>query len=230
MELPSVDFNHMKNINMREKIWGLSSSQRLCSGISAGTVDVCLVLWKGQAVAGSRQPLGWMQCLFAGVALCLVQPSVTKGCAAKHPLWLQMKSDLWLEEFWVLFLEKSGYGEGEKSCDGGLVLCDRCTAAPLPLRTAQEAFGTCGAAGAIPARSHSYLEGENRAQWGYLNNMGWVYKSPAWAAVLSVLSVAPFCSVSCSRALSLHGPRLLFLLHISPKVWPAASCSSPFPR
>lgn len=85
-----------------------------------------------------------------------------------------------LEKFKVFFLEKSGHGEGEKSCDGGLVLCDSCAAAPLPLRMVQEAFGNCGAAGAITALSHSYLEGENRAQWGYLNNMGWVNKS-GWA-------------------------------------------------
>lgn len=44
----------------------------------------------------------------------------------------------------------------------------------------QEAFGNCGAAGAITALSHSYLEGENRAQWGYLNNVGWVNNS-GWA-------------------------------------------------
>lgn len=39
---------------------------------------------------------------------------------------------------------KGGHGEGEKSCDGGSVLCDRCTAAPLPLTIVQEAFGNHG--------------------------------------------------------------------------------------
>lgn len=71
-----------------------------------------------------------------------------------------------LEKFSALFLEKSGHGEGERSCDGGLALCDRCSAAPLPLRAVLEAFGDCGAAGAIAALSNSYLEGETRAQWG----------------------------------------------------------------
>lgn len=117
-------------------------------------------------MAGSRQPLAeCSSCLleflcalfsFSHLSPRDVQPS---PCAAPDGVWPLLE---------IVFIpgKKSGRGEGERSCDGVLVQCDRCAAAPVPLRRVLEASGNCGAAGAIPALSHSYLEGENRAQWG----------------------------------------------------------------
>lgn len=215
MELLWV-FNHMKNTKMREKIWGLSSPQRLCSGISAGTVGACLVVWKGQSVAGSRQPLGWMQRLFAGVPLCLVQlqPSVTKGCAAKYPVWLQTESDLCWRSSAFYSWKRWAWRRGEVLWwwVGAVWQMYCCSSAS---HDSAGGFWKSWSAGAIT----SHQEGENWAQWGYLNNLGWVYNR------LVVLSLTPSDSVSCSRAaaVALHG----LYLQISPKVWPAASCSSP---
>lgn len=121
---------------------------------------------------------------------------------------------------------KSGHGKREKSCDGGLVLCDRCTAASLLLRIVQKAFVELleqSQHWAIPTwKVRTEHSGATYTTWA-----GWIT-----VVGLVVLSLTPSHSMSCSRAtaVSLHGLYLLFLLQISPKVWPAASFSSPFQR